>query len=257
MGTLSPPRSQLRVLLILGMVAALLAAVLVAALNSGTTTAGRPAHTGLSHWKFTRNAQGTIVKATATATLVSDVNPNVVAQPDCTTAADTSCNPRLTPSGVIAVYTGATFGPSSYTDNAVAKISSYTKHTRSSASSTDSADSPEATKSKTYWTAKITESCPKCAATPANSNGQMTPDSWYNPGSWNWSGIFGGAWNNVIKPCLNGVTLSTGVTYGGSAATKAMYYMEVRGVEAMDVTPTGLAVTLIGSCGIGIARANS
>jgi hypothetical protein len=78
-------------------------------------------------------------------------------------------------------------------------------------------------------------------------SGLATPNSWYNPGSWDWGHILGSTWNGIWNNCAKGSL--TGVV--GTASGTLIVNLLVRG-GAVFVGPEGYAAIAIGGCVVNL-----
>lgn len=71
----------------------------------------------------------------------------------------------------------------------------------------------------------------------------MSPDSWYQPWTWNWPKIIGTSWDYVWNGCLKGSLIGS----MGAIGTQAAVGLLVRGAS-MFLGPEAVVAVAIGSC---------
>jgi len=86
----------------------------------------------------------------------------------------------------------------------------------------------------------VTYSDPRTLAENPNL---VTPDSWWNPTSWNWKHILGTAWDALWNKCLKGAVSGLLPSVGGTT----MVNLIARGAKVVP-GPYGYAAIAIGGC---------
>jgi hypothetical protein len=177
-----------------------------------------------------------VTNAQMAKAVAASKNSPAVATPKKATA-----NPRLTLQQAVVAFRDDSIGPSTNTNYGRGTFTNWVLH--------GSGDSR-------YWTASVsvTNQNPYYRTDSKAPAGKFHANSWWNPASWNWSGILGGFWNNVLVPCFKGIASGFMGSFGGSLISHAWFYFASNAEEVAGVTPQGLAISVAVGCTLGILR---